>query len=34
VLFDPAGILEYESELVELVMEGDNPLIPKKPGDF
>ncbi|SNC63978.1 Pimeloyl-ACP methyl ester carboxylesterase [Marinobacter sp. es.048] len=34
VLFDPAGILEYESELVDLVMEGDNPLIPKKPGDF
>jgi len=34
VLFDPAGILEYESERVDLVMEGDNPLIPKKPGDF
>ena len=34
VLFDPAGILEYESELVDLVMEGDNPLIPRKPGDF
>jgi len=34
VLFDPAGILEYESELVDLVMEGDNPLIPKQPGDF
>lgn len=34
VLFDPAGILEYESELVDLVKEGDNPLIPKKPGDF
>lgn len=34
VLFDPAGIFEYESELVELVTEGDNPLIPKKEGDF
>ncbi|MEQ9545306.1 MAG: alpha/beta fold hydrolase [Marinobacter sp.] len=34
VLFDPAGIFEYDSELVELVTEGDNPLIPKKPGDF
>ncbi len=34
VLFDPAGILEYESQLVELVKEGDNPLIPKQPGDF
>ncbi|MET4025546.1 abhydrolase domain-containing protein 6 [Marinobacter sp. MBR-99] len=34
VLFDPAGIFEYESELVDLVMEGDNPLIPKKEGDF
>ncbi|AOY89828.1 alpha/beta hydrolase [Marinobacter salinus] len=34
VLFDPAGILEYESELVDLVLEGDNPLIPAKPGDF
>ncbi|WP_372999158.1 alpha/beta fold hydrolase [Marinobacter sp.] len=34
VLFDPAGILDYESELVDLVMEGDNPLIPKKRGDF
>ena len=34
VLFDPAGILDYESELVDLVMEGDNPLIPKQPGDF
>jgi pimeloyl-ACP methyl ester carboxylesterase len=34
VLFDPAGILEYESELVDLVMDGDNPLIPKQPGDF
>ncbi|MBE0486576.1 alpha/beta hydrolase [Marinobacter sp.] len=34
VLFDPAGIFEYESELVDLVLEGDNPLIPKKKGDF
>jgi len=34
VLFDPAGILQYESELVDLVVAGDNPLIPSKPGDF
>jgi abhydrolase domain-containing protein 6 len=34
VLFDPAGIFEYESELVDRVMDGDNPLIPKKEGDF
>lgn len=34
VLFDPAGIFEYESELVDRVMDGDNPLIPKKKGDF
>ncbi|MFT6980444.1 MAG: abhydrolase domain-containing protein 6, partial [Marinobacter psychrophilus] len=34
VLFDPAGILEYESELFDLVVAGDNPLIPSKPGDF
>lgn len=34
VLFDPAGIFEYESELVDLVLDGDNPLIPKKAGDF
>ena len=34
VLFDPAGILEYESELFGLVGAGDNPLIPSKPGDF
>ncbi|MDL0431180.1 alpha/beta fold hydrolase [Marinobacter sp. TBZ242] len=34
VLFDPAGIFEYDSELVELVMGGDNPLIPSKEGDF
>lgn len=34
VLFDPAGIFKYDSELVELVLEGDNPLIPSKEGDF
>lgn len=34
VLFDPAGIFKYDSELVGLVMEGDNPLIPSKEGDF
>lgn len=34
VLFDPAGILEYESELVDRVTAGNNPLIPKQPGDF
>ncbi|MBL3555747.1 MULTISPECIES: alpha/beta fold hydrolase [Marinobacter] len=34
VLFDPAGIFEYDSELVALVVEGDNPLIPSKEGDF
>ncbi len=34
VLFNPAGIFEYESELVELVTEGDNPLIPQESGDF
>jgi len=34
VLFDPAGIFEYESELVDQVMDGDNPLIPRKKGDF
>jgi pimeloyl-ACP methyl ester carboxylesterase len=34
VLFDPAGIFEYDSELVELVVEGDNPLIPSEQGDF
>ena len=34
VLFDPAGIFEHDSELVGLVMEGDNPLIPAKEGDF
>lgn len=34
VLFDPAGIFEYDSELVGMVLEGDNPLIPAKEGDF
>lgn len=34
VLFNPAGIFEYDSELVSLVVEGDNPLIPAKEGDF
>lgn len=34
VLFNPAGIFEYESELVGLVKEGDNPLIPSEEGDF
>ncbi|WP_417516335.1 alpha/beta fold hydrolase [Marinobacter sp.] len=34
VLFDPAGILQFESALVDLVVAGDNPLIPSKPGDF
>jgi len=34
VLFDPAGIFEYDSELVGLIMAGDNPLIPAKEGDF
>lgn len=34
VLFDPAGILEYQSELVDLVTAGDNPLIPTREGDF
>ncbi|MBZ0334941.1 lipase 3 [Marinobacter sp. JH2] len=34
VLFNPAGILEYHNELTELVLAGDNPLIPTQPGDF
>ncbi|MBZ2169146.1 alpha/beta fold hydrolase [Marinobacter sp. F4216] len=34
MLLNPAGIMEYESELVDLVVAGDNPLIPSKPGDF
>lgn len=33
-LLNPAGILEYESDLVDLVLEGENPLIPSKEGDF
>ena len=34
VLFDPAGVFEYDSELVTRVMNGDNPLIVKQAGDF
>src|SRR5690554_3360848 len=34
VLFDPAGIFEYESELVEPGLDGDTPLIPRQEGDF
>ncbi|WP_100638076.1 alpha/beta fold hydrolase [Marinobacter salexigens] len=34
VLFNPAGILEYENDMVGLVLAGDNPLIPSQPGDF
>ena len=34
VLFDPAGILDYENEMVGMVLAGDNPLIPSKAGDF
>ncbi len=34
VLFNPAGVFKYNSELVGLVKEGDNPLIPTKEGDF
>ncbi|BES73325.1 alpha/beta fold hydrolase [Marinobacter nanhaiticus D15-8W] len=33
-LLDPAGIFEYDSELVSRVLDGDNPLIVSKPGDF
>lgn len=33
-LLNPAGILEYRSELVGLVLDGDNPLIPSEEGDF
>ncbi|MEC7816597.1 MAG: alpha/beta hydrolase [Pseudomonadota bacterium] len=33
-LLNPAGILEYESDLVDLVLDGENPLIPSKEGDF
>ncbi|MFP3977168.1 MULTISPECIES: alpha/beta fold hydrolase [Marinobacter] len=34
VLFDPAGILDFENDMVDMVLAGDNPLIPSKPGDF
>lgn len=34
VLFNPAGVFKYDSELVGLVKKGDNPLIPTKEGDF
>ncbi|HEA53023.1 hypothetical protein LCGC14_1325460 [marine sediment metagenome] len=34
VLFDPAGILKYENEMVDMILAGNNPLIPSKPGDF
>ncbi|MDX1633348.1 MAG: alpha/beta hydrolase [Marinobacter sp.] len=34
VLFDPAGVFVYDSELVALVKQGENPLIVKQPGDF
>ena len=34
VLFDPAGVFEYESELVGLVKQGENPLIVEEEGDF
>lgn len=34
MLLDPAGILEYDSELVELVLKGENPLVVTQPGDF
>ncbi|WP_166257396.1 alpha/beta fold hydrolase [Marinobacter salicampi] len=34
VLFDPAGVFEFDSELVALVKQGENPLIVEKPGDF
>lgn len=34
VLIDPAGIFEYDSELVDRVKHGENPLIVSKPGDF
>ncbi|MAA67120.1 MAG: alpha/beta hydrolase [Alteromonadaceae bacterium] len=33
-LLDPAGIFEYDSELVGLVLKGENPLVVSKPGDF
>lgn len=34
VLFDPAGIYEHDSQLVEQVQNGNNPLIPSQPGDL
>jgi pimeloyl-ACP methyl ester carboxylesterase len=34
VLFDPAGIWAYDSDLADQMMAGDNPLIPTKEGDF
>lgn len=34
VLFDPAGIHEHDSAMVERIENGDNPLIPSKPGDL
>lgn len=34
ILFDPAGVFEYDSELVDLVKQGENPLIVEQPGDF
>ncbi|TBW58509.1 alpha/beta fold hydrolase [Marinobacter halodurans] len=33
-LLDPAGVMVYDSELVERVEAGDNPLIVERPGDF
>ncbi|ROT94586.1 alpha/beta fold hydrolase [Marinobacter sp. R17] len=33
-LLDPAGVMTYDSELVERVKAGDNPLIVEQPGDF
>ena len=34
VLFDPAGIWAYDSDLSDQVIAGENPLIPTKEGDF
>ncbi|SFL83740.1 alpha/beta fold hydrolase [Marinobacter zhejiangensis] len=34
VLFNPAGVFHYESELVSLVRDGSNPLIVSQPGDM
>ncbi|WP_152205365.1 alpha/beta fold hydrolase [Marinobacter changyiensis] len=33
-LFDPAGVLEFDSELMARILQGENPLIVEKPGDF